>query len=52
MQSAIRFIMASSVTAPLFLLSNATSISNCSEEIVEESCVVQQAGVSLQKPGN
>ena len=40
-------IMATSV--PLFSLVNATGISNCSKDIVEESCVVHQADVSLIK---
>lgn len=38
-------IMATSV--PLFSLVNATGISNCSKDIVEESCVVHQADVSF-----
>ncbi len=33
-------------TVPLFSLVNATGISDCSKDIVEESCVVHQANVS------
>lgn len=39
-----RLVMATAV--PLFSLVNATSFSNCSEDIVEESCVVHQANVN------
>ena len=42
----ISSIMAGSVA--IFSLSNATSISHCSEDMVEESCVVHQADVSSE----
>ena len=47
-QSANELIMATSV--PFFSLVNATSFSNCSRDIVEESCVVHQADVSSILP--